>query len=227
MNETARVYEQRKFDEIAERFSKIPAEDVIDVRPEIGVPIIEALSATDDANLRSMFIELLAKAANRNDVQLAHPSFSRIIGQLSPDEAVMLNSWKGRAYFPLLTLSQSKGKGQKELSSGVIHLPDSVIFPDNAPLYLANLQSQGLIKYGTERYIPEDGQYDQLLADLRATYPDLKDGSMAAQLPWAGLKIGNKTPRENAGIADGDMFYQKGMIELTALGRGFQKACIV
>jgi hypothetical protein len=41
LNEYAAKVERKNFEEIAERFKDIPESEVLDVRPEIGVPILD------------------------------------------------------------------------------------------------------------------------------------------------------------------------------------------
>ncbi len=104
LNEYAAAFEKVNFAAIADRFSRIPEDDIVDVRPEIGVPILEKLAITHDPDLRRLFIELLASAADKKKVGLAHPSFVRVIESLSPDEALLLKGWKSLPLSPCLSI---------------------------------------------------------------------------------------------------------------------------
>ena len=79
----------------------VPPEDVSEVPPEIGVPIIEKLSYVTNEELRKLYIELLAKASIKEENDKAHPNFINIINSLSPDEANLLSYFKSVAKYLL------------------------------------------------------------------------------------------------------------------------------
>ena len=164
MNETARAFEKRKFEEIANRFQYIPEDQIIDVSPEIGVPIMDRLSYTGDESLRSLFIELLAKAATASLVESAHPSFVQIISLISPDEAILIRHLCNGNSTPLISLearNQMTG-ATTTLHDFIIEPPSDIIFPERLPLYLSNLVGLGLIEIRRSTWITEDGAYDSV-----------------------------------------------------------------
>ena len=57
----------------------------------MAIPAIIANSYTDNDTLRSLYVNLLAKAMDKNAGH-PHPSYVEIIKQLSPDEALLLKS---------------------------------------------------------------------------------------------------------------------------------------
>lgn len=121
----------RIFEEIAARFKNIPEEDVINVSPEIGSPILDKLSITREPDLRTLFIELLASAADRRAVPFAHPSFVRVIESLSPDEAKMIAEWKERSPIPCIMIGAKTEDGSNRLVyDPYLEVPDSVSSPD-------------------------------------------------------------------------------------------------
>lgn len=165
LNETARQFEEAKFRKIKERFSKIPEENIVEVAPEIGVPIMERLSFTSDKTLADMFVELLAKAAELGKVDQAHPSFVTIISSLSPDEAHLLRSLMGSRYHPFISidLKSADGVGTTTPHEFILKPPRTVVHHQNLPLYLSNLIGLGLIEARRGVHLTEPGAYDEVI----------------------------------------------------------------
>lgn len=163
MNESARAFEQWSFSQIASRFSSIPDDQVTEIPPEIGVPIIEKLSQTKDSTIREMFIELLAKSADLTQESKIHPSFCNVIASLSPDEAILLRSFHpGRSYpFVTVELKMATGSGAALVHDLVFMPPNEIVLPDNIPLYLSNLAGLGIIEIRRESYLTAPGAYDE------------------------------------------------------------------
>ena len=213
LNEHAANVERRNFEEIAERFKDIPESEIIDVRPEIGVPILEKLSATEDPDLRSMFIELLASAADKNKVSLAHPSFVRVIESFSPDEAKIIEAWKTSPMPSLMVGLQCDGGSARLVYDPFVEVPDSVSFPNLASMYVANLAGLGLVVHHNERYVPDDDAYDGLIEGVEKEVPGIKEKQISV--------LGKRND-----IVPGDHFYKKGCIQITPYGKAFQRACL-
>lgn len=172
LNETARQYEQRKFEAIADRFAKIPEENIVDVSPELGVPIMDKLSITQDKTLQQMFVELLGKAADSSTVSLAHPSFVNVISSLSPDEAILLKSFRGMAYHPFVSieLKEQKGSGSTTVGDFVIIPPKDLASVDNIPLYLSNLIGLGILEARRGTHLTAQGAYDAVTEYAKKTF---------------------------------------------------------
>lgn len=174
LNETARRYEERKFDEIAERFKAIPLEETIEISPEIGVPIMERLSYADDNTIRGLFIELLAKASSIKMVEMAHPSFVNVISSLSPDEAIVLQSLSGRTNVPLISIDAKNDSGSITLHDFIIVPPEELSHPDRMPLYISNLSGLGLLEIRRDTFLTKEGAYDAVIAHAQnaLSYPN-------------------------------------------------------
>jgi hypothetical protein len=164
LNETACAFEKSKFEDIAKRFSQIPQEDIIEISPEIGTPILEKLSYVQDETLRTMFIELLAKSSSASQVDLAHPSFVNLISSMSPDEAVMIKSFSGIANIPFISLEAVNPTNSSSIMIAdlIISTPNGVSFPDRIPLYLSNLAGLGILEMRRDTYITDDNIYANL-----------------------------------------------------------------
>ena len=213
LNEFAANVERKNFEEIAGRFNKIPEGDVIDVRPEIGAPILEKLSTTQDPDLRHLFIELLASAADQKKVTQAHPSFVRVIESLSPDEAQILKAWKSQAFIPCITVTRvAKDHGSVMLRDLVVVPPADVVVESMLSVYIANMGGLGLLKHRQDAWITTEGAYEPVIQLAQKEFPAIKDGFL--------------TFDSEETLSEGDVVYNKGYIEILSYGRVFQSACI-
>jgi len=87
---------QRYLERVA---NKVPEEKRIDAHPQLAGPALEGLRyVEEDGIIAEMFINLLARAIDKERVHEAHPAFVHIVSQLSPDEAVILFHLKKRNY---------------------------------------------------------------------------------------------------------------------------------
>ena len=86
------VYSQENFKRFADKVKYIPEEKIKEVEPEIAIPLIEKLSYTSNSDLAEAYANLLAKASNKDDVDLVHPGFINKINSMAPDEIRILDS---------------------------------------------------------------------------------------------------------------------------------------
>lgn len=172
LNEAGRVLEQRTFKEIAERLSSIPEEHIVDVAPEIGVPIIERLSYTRDDTLRAMFVELLAKAATADRVGEAHPSFVNVIGSICSDEALLLQHFAREQNVAMIEIRAKGDDSSFVVMNDYVMLPvQGLVFNEQVPLYLSNLTGLGLIEIERTVSLQKDGVYEEIEAHAKTEYP--------------------------------------------------------
>ena len=111
VNAKARAWELRTFQQLAEKVSHIEIEEVIEIPPEIGEPILEALRHTSDESLRELYLNLLASSASSKFVGKCHPSYCHVIGMLSPDEAKLISKWSEDRDIPFLHVGARNEKG--------------------------------------------------------------------------------------------------------------------
>ena len=83
-----------------------------------------------------MWVQLLARACDKDRVGEAHPSFPWIISQLSSDEAKLLKS-----LVPLQPRSNLNVEAIPVITTATI----GVMFPENLPFYLGHLGTLGLL----------------------------------------------------------------------------------
>lgn len=90
LNDKTKLNLQHRLQQYAHCLEQIPEEKRCEVRPELGVPILQRLSYTTNDEIADMFITLLTNASNIDTCGSAHPTYISIIECLSPDEARML-----------------------------------------------------------------------------------------------------------------------------------------
>jgi hypothetical protein len=193
-----------------QRLAEIPDQKVIEVAPEIGVPILEKLTYVENEDLSDLFLNLLATASNEDTVNLAHPGFFRVIEQLSPDEAKLLLFFSGTDCVPshYQRLRHTATGEEKEFGSRYGKLRNaSLDYPENLELYMCNLEGLSILRrrtmtgHDTAKFQQEMSSiYSELDAEFHAT-----------------------------GWTDYDNVTEPGtplIIETSAYGRMFIKACV-
>ena len=213
LNETCRRFEEKKFQDIADRFKNIRYENIVDVRPEIGTPILEKLSYTDDDTLRKMFIELLAKSADRTQVENAHPAFVGIIENITPDEAILLNHLKNRDSIPYMWVWEKIDDDGvfRIVSDYIIKCPTEIIYRKNIPMYISNLSGMGLLRAEDGKFNPKDSVYDPIFDLIKKQIPDVLKGDM--------IHFESNYPANS-------MIASRGVIQVLPFGTAFQRACL-
>ena len=92
----ARLYFDSDFkEELGEKLSDIPQENVTEPAASIAGPAIQSLAfAHEEKELKELYLNLLASAMNSEKNNSVHPSFVEIIRQMSPFEALILKHLK-------------------------------------------------------------------------------------------------------------------------------------
>lgn len=86
----------RYLDRIAK---KVPESNMINADPEIIGPAVLNLQFSKEEDIQAeMFVNLLARAIDKERVNEAHPAYAQIISHLHPDEAVILYLLKKHSY---------------------------------------------------------------------------------------------------------------------------------
>jgi hypothetical protein len=71
--------------------AKVPEDRQQEAAPSIALPILMDLRFMEDDNcLTELYLNLLARAIDKERSNEAHPAFVKIIEQISPDEALMM-----------------------------------------------------------------------------------------------------------------------------------------
>jgi hypothetical protein len=140
---------------MAERMvQRVPEESRIEAQPEIVGPSLEHMLylPSDKSELWQMFEEVLTKSIDEDHVDEVHPSFPKIIAQLSRDEAWLLYRLRGkpltRIYvqrlFSDITTKQTQFT-PPSIEFELDELPyDKLICPQKFNFYAKHLESMGL-----------------------------------------------------------------------------------
>ena len=195
---------------VAEKLSETPQDEIVGPKPHVAGPALEALRyAGHEEALRELYANLLAASMDIKTASMAHPSFVEIIKQLTPDEARLLSHFASAHRLPIITVwTDMREPGQ----GGVEVLVNFSLFGRDAqcehshltPSYLDNLARLGLIEMPDSHYTAP-GAYDEL--ENHPTVTEVKN------------QVANMEDR-NARI-------DRGLIQITQLGRQFIKACVL
>lgn len=85
----AKAYFTEKFEnEITEKLSQVPPENVIEPKASLAAPTIQALAYShEEIDLKDMYLNLLSTAMDDRHFENAHPAFVEIIKQMTSEEA--------------------------------------------------------------------------------------------------------------------------------------------
>jgi len=205
---------ERNFENYKKKIENIKEEEIAEVPPELGVPIVQKLSYTSSEEIADLFTNLLASASSLETCSGAHPGFIRIIESLAVDEARILKSLSvdPNAYIPYIEfVGTTPQNGQTELTTRLtgIERELDLLYPSLDHLYLDNLIALGLITVST-KVIAEQEKYIKL-EDL---YADLKDEAYTMINEYEHLREINQ------------IIIRKGHFKITEYAKSFLKACI-
>ncbi len=165
LNGKVSIYFEHSLDKYRSSIQNIPMEQIIDVIPEIGVPILEKLSYISADELSDMYINLLLKASRQQTSCQAHPSFVLALSSLSSDEAVFLKTISCMTELSFIEIVQINKPGQERvdhtLMDYVIHssLMKGLMHKNNIGLYVSNLVSLGVLEISRYQYRPDKAMY--------------------------------------------------------------------
>ena len=123
INKRADIALEKNLEKYRARLERVPLDEVVQVRPEIGVPIAERLGYVNDERLSDLYINLLVKASVKSTTKFAHPAFVNLINDLSPDEALLIYEIKQSRYSYV-----RKGRLTKtDIPGGIGEIEESII----------------------------------------------------------------------------------------------------
>jgi hypothetical protein len=128
----------------------VPEENQIPAPASLTVPIIERIKYLEDENyLIDLYLNLLARAIDKDRVNEAHPAFFHIIEQLSPDEAYFLFRLREKG---LSFSSHEDFDYQKRIFSNYKRTKEELVstefvFPEHFRMYFAHLESLNLVTW--------------------------------------------------------------------------------
>lgn len=169
LNEKSSITFHKNMERYRLAIQDISDEEIQEVAPEIGVPVLERLTYIRDDVLSEMFIALLALASNKGSADQAHPAFIAIIENLSPDEALLIRTLNPLAiniygeYAFRNTGGIPRPGYEKLVHNKTSFLLDPMTlertklrYPEYSSSYIQNLKRLGLIETGKFMPIEKD-----------------------------------------------------------------------
>jgi hypothetical protein len=199
--------------DMATKTADIPDENLRTPPSNVALPAMQGLAfSLDKPDLKDMYLNLLAAATNDRRTDQAHPSFSEIIKQLSPPEAVLLQSCLKQPPTPIIRIKgvmTEPGTGYFVFENHVLNWADSETHePGEVPLgamYLDNWIRLGLVVVMYDEYLTAPDKYDWV--EGRPEFIRLKT--------------------EHASNAQFNVSFDKGILKPTAFGKKFSAATSV
>lgn len=207
-NEIAKIALTRNLESYRSRMVNVPEERVIQASAELAVPILEKLTYVTNAEIRNLYVELLAKASDSQTVEKAHPSFVNMISALSPDEAVLISMLPKQGGIPyvegrLITTEDGAYRVVVDLVTSIVG-SDQLTYQNLMSTYMSNFEGLGIIKISGGSALKDDKQYIPLENKVRSMHP---------------VKANDRNvPRIEC---------SRGIIKLTPFGQLFVVACTV
>lgn len=178
LNEKAKLALEHNLEKYREKLENIPEEDISEVPPEVGVPIAEKLSYVSNEELSEMYTELLAKASQKSQANLAHPSFVNVINNISPDEAILLKSIRKMSGLPFVEVRwklKTKNEWQtlNPMLVGISCLSD-LQYPNNIHAYISNLEGLGIFQVRQDIFMVGENIYEPLEELAKQAYAEIE-----------------------------------------------------
>ena len=121
--------------------AKVPEDRQQEAAPSIALPILMDLRFMEDNNpLTGLFLNLLARAIDKERSNEAHPAFVKIIEQMSPDEAMVMYWFR-----------QNRSLSWPTLRTATKDSVFPIVHPRDSEFYLRHLVTLHLLAMGARR----------------------------------------------------------------------------
>ena len=190
--------------DIATATSEIPAEALVEPKPSLAGPALQALAFShDEPNLKDLYIHLLATSMDSRNAEQAHPAFVEILRQLTAHEARALQSVLPHNSLAICQIQLLfDAGGRRTLLNHVLDWGDretrQPIWDPQLPVMVDNWIRLGLVEVDYSRWINHDNAYDWVEAR-----PELES-----------LRVENT-------VDNSKVMPQKGLLLTTAFGKQF------
>ena len=148
---------------------KVPESHRVAPRDAIMLPVAERLRYQDEEGnpIAALYVNLLARAMDRERLGEAHPAFVHLIGQLAPDEVLMLGQLSEMDYRAIVRLAPGEPAVTCEEAFSLLHQshasdgmvtrilnaaaePEALAQPELFLTFLEHLVSLGIVEYTNE-----------------------------------------------------------------------------
>jgi hypothetical protein len=170
LNEKFKLNFEKRLNEYKDKLSEIPEEEICEVNPQIGTPLLEKLSYTTNEEIADLFTNLLTKASSTKNVNLAHPGFIQLIERLSVDEARIVKYLVGKDSIPCVSfrahMKDNKGFIEVLRNGTLLQFEVELLFPQNIKTYLDNLVSIGILDISHGLHKMDEEMYNNICVKL-------------------------------------------------------------
>tara|TARA_B100000768_G_C11192472_1_gene337969 strand:- start:169 stop:903 length:735 start_codon:yes stop_codon:yes gene_type:complete len=172
---------------------RVEEENQVQPPAELTSVCIERMKYIDlDNPLWEMFEELLIKSMSKDSISQVHPSFGQIIGQLSPDEALLMYELNKSEFFVAsqmdLNHQSNRFENRRVLTSTIPK--DKLANPEAFNIYYAHLESLSLITWPVTNEVPVrvGSRQTGLKSNSEIHLTDFGKLFVAACIPEAGFR---------------------------------------
>ena len=168
--EKARKYFADRFgDDLSAKAATIPADQIVEPKASIAGPALQSLAfCFEEADLKEMYLNLLATSMDKRVTSSAHPAFVEVIRQLSAEEAALLKSvLAGQSDSISIVRAILKTEGVQSytvLQNHILRTVDSdsgnLVSIPGLPAIVENWQRLGLIVVNYGEKLASDNAYD-------------------------------------------------------------------
>lgn len=170
---------------------RVPTDEQVQPPAELTSVCLEKMKYIDLNNpLWGMFEELLINATDKKNISKVHPSFGQIIGQLSPDEAVIIYELtKGDLDFTAQSDLNNLNKFENQRYLKYPAPEDKLVNPEAFKIYSAHLESLSIITWHIINQEPEytGGKQTGIIIDSKIMLTDFGRLFAAACIPETGF----------------------------------------
>jgi len=127
--------------------AKVPEDRQQEALPSIALPVLMDLRFMEDENpLTELYLNLLARAIDKERCSEAHPAFVKIIEQMSPDEALVMLALKNPVMRRQACFLGDQPQGNR--------LPLEILaYPAKIQIYASHLESLNLVDHSSTLFV--------------------------------------------------------------------------
>ena len=205
-------------EELSQEFRAKPTEYITEPKQQVvGQALEQAKNCLGEEEIRRMFEKLIANASDNRYQAFVHPSFPSMVAQMSPLDAENLSLFYPNRRLPIVNYSLHLKEG------GDVPIFENC-FLDNPKMYtksdlelpaasIDSLRRQGIIGVSYRSWLNNSKLYDKFLRSA----PMCEAQNILAH-PNSVMFKGIWTHADKVD-------FEKGIVELTPLGRNFVKVC--